>query len=46
MQLLGRLLDKTGYEYFFVFMVPWAMVGAVLMFSMAKQRTVRKVTAH
>lgn len=45
MQLLGRLLDKTGYEYFFVFMVPWAMLGAVLMFSMAGQRNLRKVTA-
>jgi len=47
MQILGRLLDKTGYEYFFVFMIPWAALGAVLMFSMAKQRNLRKVrTAH
>ncbi len=46
MQLLGRLLDKTGYQYFFVFMIPWAMVGAVLMFSMVGQRNLRKVTAR
>jgi OPA family glycerol-3-phosphate transporter-like MFS transporter len=42
MQILGRILDRTGYEYFFHFMVPWAVVGAVLMFSMAKQKNIRK----
>jgi MFS transporter, OPA family, glycerol-3-phosphate transporter len=44
MQLLGRLLDRTGYTYFFYFMVPWAVVGAVLMFSMSKQKNLRKGT--
>jgi OPA family glycerol-3-phosphate transporter-like MFS transporter len=42
MQLLGRILDRTGYTYFFHFMVPWAILGAVLMFSMAKQKNLRK----
>jgi OPA family glycerol-3-phosphate transporter-like MFS transporter len=42
MQLLGRLLERTGYTYFFYFMIPWALLGAVLMFSMAKQRNLRK----
>ena len=42
MQLLGRLLDRTGYTYFFSFMIPWAILGASLMFSMAKQRNLRK----
>lgn len=42
MQILGRLLDRTGYTYFFYFMLPWAAVGAVLMFSMAKQKNLRK----
>ncbi len=42
MQMLGRLLDRTGYTYFFYFMVPWAIVGAILMFSMAGQRDLRK----
>jgi OPA family glycerol-3-phosphate transporter-like MFS transporter len=46
MQLIGRLLDKTGYDYFFYFMVPWAVVGAVLMFSMAGQRNLRRGGAH
>lgn len=46
MQILGRLLDRTGYTYFFYFMVPWAMVGAVLMFSMAKQKNLRKGGGH
>ncbi len=45
MQLLGRLLDATGYKYFFIFMIPWAVVGAVLMFSMAGQRNLRKTRA-
>ena len=43
MQLLGRLLDRTGYQYFFYFMIPWAVVGAILMFSMSKQKNLRKV---
>lgn len=42
MQMLGRLLDRTGYTYFFYFMVPWAILGAILMFSMAGQRDLRK----
>lgn len=41
MQLLGRLLERTGYTYFFYFMIPWALVGAILMFSMAKQVNLR-----
>jgi OPA family glycerol-3-phosphate transporter-like MFS transporter len=46
MQLLGRLLDQTGYKYFFYFMIPWAVIGAILMFSMAGQRNLRKGGAH
>jgi MFS transporter, OPA family, glycerol-3-phosphate transporter len=46
MQLLGRLLDRTGYQYFFYFMIPWAVVGAILMFSMAKQTNLRKTSTH
>jgi OPA family glycerol-3-phosphate transporter-like MFS transporter len=42
MQMLGRLLDRSGYEYFFHFMIPWAMVGTALMSSMAKQKNLRK----
>jgi len=44
MQMLGRLLDRTGYQYFFYFMIPWAVLGAVLMFSMAGQRDIRKTS--
>lgn len=42
MQMLGRLLDRSGYTYFFYFMVPWAVIGALLMFSMAKHKNLRK----
>ncbi len=42
MQILGRLLERTGYTYFFYFMIPWAIMGAILMFSMAGQRNLRK----
>ena len=45
-QILGRLLAKTGYTCFFYFKVPWAVVGAVLMFSMAGQRKLRKGSGH
>lgn len=44
MQILGRILDASGYKYFFYFMVPWAVVGAILMFSMAKHKNIRKGT--
>jgi MFS transporter, OPA family, glycerol-3-phosphate transporter len=44
MQLLGRLLERTGYTYFFLFMIPWAVVGAILMLSMVKQVNLRKGT--
>lgn len=46
MQILGRLLERTGYTYFFYFMIPWALLGAVLMFSMAKQKDLRKPAGH
>ena len=34
-QVLGRVLDKTGYTYFFYYMIPFAVVGAVLMYSIS-----------
>ena len=46
MQILGRLLERTGYTYFFYFMIPWALLGAILMFSMAKQKDLRKPAGH
>ena len=46
MQILGRLLERTGYKYFFYFMIPWAVVGAILMFSMVKQVNLRKGSGH
>jgi OPA family glycerol-3-phosphate transporter-like MFS transporter len=46
MQILGRLLERTGYRYFFYFMIPWAIVGAILMFSMVKQVNLRKGSGH
>jgi OPA family glycerol-3-phosphate transporter-like MFS transporter len=46
MQILGRLLERTGYKYFFYFMIPWAILGAILMFSMAKQVNLRKGAGH
>jgi OPA family glycerol-3-phosphate transporter-like MFS transporter len=46
MQILGRILERSGYIYFFYFMVPWAVIGAILMFSMSKQRNLRKGSGH
>jgi len=45
MQILGRLLERTGYTYFFYFMIPWAVVAAVLMFSMVKAKNLRRTAA-
>jgi OPA family glycerol-3-phosphate transporter-like MFS transporter len=42
MQLLGRLLDRTGYTYFFYFMIPWAVIGGLLMLSMASRRNLKQ----
>jgi OPA family glycerol-3-phosphate transporter-like MFS transporter len=41
-QVLGRLLDRTGYTYFFYYMIPFAIVGAILMYSISHHVSLKK----
>ncbi|MBI4622271.1 MAG: MFS transporter [Verrucomicrobia bacterium] len=41
-QILGRVLDRTGYTYFFYYMIPFAVIGAALMYTIAHRRSLKK----
>ena len=41
-QVLGRVLDKTGYTYFFYYMIPFAIVGALLMYSISHHTSLKQ----
>lgn len=45
-QILGRVMDKSGYTYFFYFMVPFAVVGAILMYSIAHHTSLKGKGGH
>ncbi len=44
-QVLGRVLDTSGYTYFFYYMIPFAIVGAIFMYSIS-HHTSLKGRAH
>ena len=44
--VLGRVLDRTGYTYFFYFMVPFAITGALIMYSISHHRNLRGEGGH
>ncbi|MSU48107.1 MAG: MFS transporter [Opitutus sp.] len=45
-QLLGRILDKTGYTYFFYYMIPFAILGAILMYSISHHTSLKGGSGH
>ncbi len=45
-QLLGRVLDKSGYTYFFYYMVPFAITGAIFMYSISHHTSLKGKGAH
>ncbi|MDP3071835.1 MAG: MFS transporter [Opitutaceae bacterium] len=40
-QLLGRVMDKSGYTYFFYYMIPFAVLGAILMYSISHHTSLK-----
>ena len=45
-QVLGRVLDTTGYTYFFYYMIPFAIVGAILMYSISHHTSLKGAGGH
>ena len=43
---LGYVLDNYGWGYYFYYMVPFGILGAVLMYSIAHRKSLKKGAAH
>jgi MFS transporter, OPA family, glycerol-3-phosphate transporter len=46
MRILGEVLDKHGWNYYFYYMLPFGVIGAILMFSIAHRKSLKKGAAH
>jgi len=43
---LGWVLDKKGWGYYFYYMIPFGLVGGVLMLTIAHRKSLKKGAAH
>lgn len=43
---LGYVLDHHGWRYYFYYMVPFGIIGALLMFSIAHRKSLKKGSGH
>ena len=43
---LGYVLDNYGWGYYFYYMVPFGILGAVLMYSIAHRKSLKKGATH
>ena len=43
---LGWVLDKYGWDYYFLYQVPFGILGAVLMYSIAHRRSLKHGHTH
>jgi len=43
---LGVVLDRWGWGYYFYYMLPFGILGAVLMYSIAHRHSLKKRPAH
>jgi OPA family glycerol-3-phosphate transporter-like MFS transporter len=43
---LGWVLDHKGWDYYFIYLVPFGVIGGVLMLSIAKRTSLKKGAAH
>ncbi len=43
---LGDVLDHKGWNYYFYYMIPFAILGAILMYSIAHRHSLKKAPAH
>jgi len=46
MKILGAILDRLGWGYYFYYMIPFGVIGAILMFSIAGRKSLKKGAAH
>jgi OPA family glycerol-3-phosphate transporter-like MFS transporter len=44
--LLGKLLDHSGWRYYFLFMTPFGVIGGLLMYSIANRRSLKGEPGH
>lgn len=42
MKILGYVLDNYGWGYYFYYMLPFGVVGSILMFSIAHRKSLKK----
>jgi OPA family glycerol-3-phosphate transporter-like MFS transporter len=42
MKVLGYVLDHKGWNYYFFYMIPFGIVGAILMYSIAHRHSLKK----
>jgi OPA family glycerol-3-phosphate transporter-like MFS transporter len=45
-QGLGYVLDHGGWGYYFYYMIPFGVIGGILMYSIADRRSLKKGAAH
>ena len=43
---LGYVLDKWGWGYYFYYMVPFGIIGGILMYSISDRHSLKKAPAH
>ena len=43
---LGLVLDRGGWEYYFYYMIPFGIVGGVLMYSISHRQSLKKGSTH
>ncbi len=46
MWILGKVLDTYGWGYYFYYMIPFGVIGAILMFSIAHRKSLKNARAH
>ena len=46
MKGLGWVLQNKGWNYYFYYMIPFGIVGGILMYSIAHRRSLKKQVAH
>ena len=43
---LGKVLDRWGWNYYFYYMIPFGILGGILMFSIAHRHSLKKGATH
>jgi OPA family glycerol-3-phosphate transporter-like MFS transporter len=46
MKILGYVLDHHGWGYYFYYMIPFGIIGAILMASIAGRKSLKKGAAR